>query len=95
VQAGRGTDGSVTLSFADVTGELTTRGADRAIGFELCGTEQGSCRYADARVNGSQVVIVSDGRPVTRIRYAWADSPTVNLFDRDGLPVGGFEISVP
>jgi len=95
VQAGRGTDGTVTLSFADVAGNLETHGADRAIGFELCGAEQGSCRYADARLSGSQVVIAADGRPVTRVRYAWADSPTVNLFDRDGLPVGGFEISVP
>ncbi|MDQ0252371.1 sialate O-acetylesterase [Sphingomonas kyeonggiensis] len=95
VRAGRGADGAVTLGFADVGGELATRGADRAIGFELCAAEQGSCRYADARVNGNQVVITADGRPVTRVRYAWADSPTVNLFDRDGLPVGSFEISVP
>ncbi|MBB4097424.1 sialate O-acetylesterase [Sphingomonas kyeonggiensis] len=95
VQAGRGADGTVTLSFADVTGELTTRGADRAIGFELCGAEAASCRYADAWVNGNQVVLAADGRPVTHVRYAWADSPTVNLFDRDGLPVGSFEISVP
>jgi len=95
VRAGRGMDGAITLSFADVAGELATRGADRAIGFELCGAEQGSCRYADARAKGSQVVLAADGRRVTRVRYAWADSPTVNLFDGDGLPVGSFEISVP
>jgi len=95
VRASKGADGSITLGFADVAGALETRGADRGIGFELCGAEAASCRYADARVHGGEVVLAADGRPVTRVRYAWADSPTVNLFDRDGLPVGSFEISVP
>lgn len=93
--ASRNTDGGVTLVFADVAGALAMRGADRAIGFELCGAEPGSCRYADGRAAGDRLVLAGDGRPVTRVRYAWADSPTVNLFDRDGLPVGSFEISVP
>ena len=94
-EAKRGADGATTLTFADVAGELVTRGGDRAIGFELCGAEAGSCRYADALANGNQLVLAGDGRPVTHVRYAWADSPTVNLFDRDDLPVGSFEIPVP
>ncbi|HST45014.1 MAG TPA: sialate O-acetylesterase, partial [Luteimonas sp.] len=32
--------------------------------------------------------------PATRVRYGWADNPVVNLFDRDGLPAGPFEITV-
>ena len=62
--------------------------------FELCGPSAGSCRYADARVNGSSVVIASDGRPVSRVRYAWADYPIVNLYDVDLLPAPVFELPV-
>src|SRR5207253_1479576 len=63
----------------------------RPNGIELCGPAKGSCRYADARVNGDTVEIAGDGQPVTRVRYAWADYPVVNLYDRDMLPAPVFE----
>jgi sialate O-acetylesterase len=84
----------VTVSFADVTGALVAHSGATAIGFELCGDAAGTCRYATARAAGNQVVLAGDGKPVTRIRYAWADSPAVNLFDQSDLPVGPFEIAV-
>jgi sialate O-acetylesterase len=62
--------------------------------FELCGASQGSCRYADARVIGNRVTLGSDGQPVTRVRYAWADYPIVNLYDQDLLPAPVFELPV-
>jgi sialate O-acetylesterase len=65
-----------------------------ANGFELCGPAAGSCRYADARVQGNTVAIETDAQPVTRVRYAWADYPVVNLYDADMLPVPVFELSV-
>jgi sialate O-acetylesterase len=88
-------DGAVELTFTGVTGALRTRSSDGAIGFELCGDADASCRYAAARVSGEQVIVAGDAGPVTRIRYAWADSPTVNLFDEAPLPAGPFEIAVP
>jgi sialate O-acetylesterase len=66
----------------------------RPIGFELCGAAGGSCRFADARVNGNTVEIAGDGEPVTRVRYAWADYPIVNLYDQDLLPAPVFELPV-
>lgn len=66
----------------------------RPIGFELCGPAGGSCRFADARVNGNAVEIAGDGEPVTRVRYAWADYPIVNLYDQDLLPAPVFELPV-
>ena len=30
-----------------------------------------------------------------RVRYGWADSPVVTLFDGAGLPAGPFEIPIP
>ncbi|HEX4738777.1 MAG TPA: sialate O-acetylesterase [Allosphingosinicella sp.] len=88
-------DGGIELTFTGLTGALHTRSSDRAIGFELCGETEGSCRYASGRAEGDRVVLAGDGRPVTRVRYAWADSPTVNLFDEAPLPAGPFEVGVP
>lgn len=87
-------DGSVRVSFAGVTGALTTRGAGRAIGFELCSATPGSCRAVLGTASGSTVTLAGDGGPSTRVRYAWADSPTVNLVDAAGLPPGSFEMPV-
>ena len=64
------------------------------LGVELCGETQESCRYAVARVDGDALVIAGDGLPATRVRYAWADAPVVNLFDARPLPVPGFELEI-
>ena len=61
--------------------------------FELCGASAGTCRYADARVEGNAVAIAVNGE-ATRVRYAWADYPVVNLYDEDILPAPVFEIQV-
>ncbi|WP_375419722.1 sialate O-acetylesterase [uncultured Sphingomonas sp.] len=92
--AQRSADGGVTLLFAGVTGALHARGSNQAIGFELCGAGQGSCRYAAGRVDGTRVTLPSDGKTVTRVRYAWADAPAINVSDDAALPVGTFEIAV-
>jgi sialate O-acetylesterase len=40
------------------------------------------------------VRIAGDGRPATRVRYGWADSPVTNLYDEAPLPVGPFEVPI-
>ncbi len=90
VSAGRQGD-KVAVTF---TKALQVLSGANASAFELCGASAGTCRYADARVNGSTVEIAADGRSVTRVRYAWADYPVVNLYDLDLLPVPVFEIPV-
>lgn len=92
--ASRRPDGGVTLRFGGVTGALHARSADVAIGFELCGDAAASCRYAAGRVEGNEVSLPGDGKPVTRVRYAWADAPDTNLSDEALLPIGTFEIAV-
>lgn len=84
----------VILQFTDVTGSLRTRSSSEAIGFELCGPDPASCRYALGIVEGNTVRLNGDSKPVTRIRYAWSDFPVVNLFDEAELPVSTFEIPV-
>ena len=82
---------SVVVTF---TKPLQVLSGANANAFELCGTSAGTCRYADARVRGSSVAIAADGLPVSRVRYAWADYPVVNLYDLDLLPAPVFEIPV-
>jgi sialate O-acetylesterase len=64
------------------------------IGFELCAETQQSCRFATARIAGSIVVLHDDGKPITRIRYAWSDVPVMNVYDAAMLPVPSFELTV-
>jgi sialate O-acetylesterase len=40
----------------------------------------------------THVRLADDGRPATRVRYGWADSPVTNLYDEVPLPVGPFEV---
>ena len=93
--AARTADGGARLRIDGVTGALHMRSSGQAIGFELCGAAPGSCRYASAVADGTAVTLAGDGKPVTRIRYAWADSPVVNVFDDAALPLGPFEIALP
>jgi sialate O-acetylesterase len=87
---------AVVVNFGDVSERLVAYGAENPIGFELCGTEPGTCRYATAQIRGNDVVLrASLTAPATRVRYGWADSPVVTLFDGAGLPAGPFEIPVP
>lgn len=93
VGAHRTTSG-VEVEFAGVTGSLQTWSGTRALAFELCGPTQESCRYADAVAAGNRVQLTGDGKPVTRVRYAWADTPVTNLYDEAQLPPGPFEVPV-
>ena len=90
VSASRQAD-NIVVTFTKPLQVLSGANADA---FELCGPSAGSCRYADARVSGSSVTIASDGQPVSRVRYAWADYPIVNLYDFDLLPAPVFELAV-
>jgi sialate O-acetylesterase len=84
----------IVLTFAGVSGSLRAWSGDAALGFELCGASQESCRYAIAAPDGATVRVADDGRPATRVRYAWADAPVVNLYDETPLPAGPFEIPI-
>jgi len=86
--------GSVVVAFSGVDGGLYTWSSGHALGVELCGETQESCRYAPATAAGDTLRIADDGKPATRVRYAWIDSPVVNLYDARPLPVPGFEIPI-
>jgi len=87
VSAARSVNG-VSVTF---TKPLQTLSGASATAFELCGS---TCRYATAVVRGNRVELLGDGQPVTKVRYAWADYPLVNLYDLDFLPAPVFELPV-
>jgi sialate O-acetylesterase len=64
------------------------------LGFELCGASDASCRLVPARVEGTSVVLAGDGAQATRVRYGWAESPTINLYDARQLPLPGFALPI-
>ena len=92
-QAAQRVAGGVRVSFTGIEGGLHSWSSAEAIGFELCDAA-GSCRYAPATADGDTVVIKGDAVNAMRVRYAWAESPVVNLFDGRALPVPGFELPI-
>lgn len=85
----------VSVEFAQAGDGLVAYGGAGPVGFELCGATQESCRYATARIDGDRVYLHADAvTGAQRVRYGWADSPVVTLYDRDGLPAGPFELPI-
>jgi len=68
--------------------------ADHLIGFTICGADK-KFVWADARIEGDTVVVSSPkvANPVA-VRYAWADNPECNLYNKDGLPASPFRTDV-
>ena len=96
------TPDGLRIRFGDVTGRLTTTGAKGPIGFELCDADARQCRYADAVLDGDDVVLRSDQvapessphHDSARVRYCWADGPVCTLGDSSGVPAGPFELTL-
>ncbi len=89
-------DGSaVRIRFAGVTGALVTHSDARPIAFELCGAAVGTCQFGEARIAADGVVLTGANAAVaTRVRYCWGDAPLCNIYDRDDLPAGPFELPI-
>jgi len=83
---------AVVLDFDGLEGALVAYGAAGPIGFEVC--TDGGCRWTEARVSGTQVVLPGAADAKT-IRYCWGDAPTCTLYDaKSGLPAVPFEQDV-
>jgi sialate O-acetylesterase len=85
----------VEVIFSDITGQLIAYSAAAPIGFELCGDDASTCRFAVAEMGTDRVRLEVPAELVpTRVRYCWADHPMCTLFDRAGLPAGPFEVAI-
>ena len=83
-----------TIEFDHVHGGLVARGggsANTVQGFELAGAD-GKFVPATARIDGERMVVRAEGvASPTAIRYAWANNPTCNLYNKAALPAAPFE----
>lgn len=78
----------VYVSFQHVAGGLKAEGMPK--GFELAGKD-GNFFKADAEIAGEKVVLSSKSvQDPVHIRYAWADNPETNLYNKEGLPAVPF-----
>lgn len=85
------TDGdTIRLHFDHVGGGLVAKGGGPLKGFAIAGEDR-KFVWADAVIDGDTVVVRSDqvARPVA-VRYAWANNPECNLYNKDGLPASPF-----
>ena len=63
-------------------------------GFTLCGAD-GKWHWADAVIEGDEVIVSAAKVPVpVKVRYAFQNNPTCNLYNGAGLPAGTFELPV-
>ena len=82
----------VRVRLRGIEGGLHAWSGAAPIGFELCDAG-GACRFAPARIEGDAVVLGNAGDAV-QVRYAWQDSPVVNLFDGRALPAPGLALAI-
>lgn len=71
-------------------GPLKTSKGDKVLGFSVAG-EDGEYRFAEARLDGSKVLLGAEGIPQPKtVRFAWGAQPDANLVNTAGLPAAAF-----
>ncbi len=88
-QSTRAVQGTLHVRFTHTAGGLVVRGP-RLLGFEIAGEDQ-QFFPASAQAAGTEVVLSSArvAKPVAA-RYAWANDPKCNLYNKVGLPAPPF-----
>jgi sialate O-acetylesterase len=80
----------IRIRFSNVGTGLQANGGLPLRGFALAGPDR-TFHWADASIEGDAVVVSSSQVPApVAARYAWADSPPCNLFNKEGLPASPF-----
>jgi len=60
-------------------------------GFAICGADR-KWVWADAEIQGQTVVVSApEVKAPVAARYGWADNPTCNLYNKEGLPASPFQ----
>jgi sialate O-acetylesterase len=82
--------GKIVLHFRDCGGGLVAQGGGPLKGFAIAG-EDHKFVWADATIKDDTVIVSSKeiAEPMA-VRYAWADNPVCNLFNKAGLPASPF-----
>lgn len=80
----------VKLSFNHINGGLQSKGNDELKGFEIASADK-KFHWAEAKIVGDKIIVWSDDikEPIA-VRYAWANNPVCNLYNKGGLPASPF-----
>lgn len=82
----------IVVRFSDTDGGLVSY-SGAPIGFELCA--KGQCQFVTARIASDTIRLSADQNiAFDEVRYAYADSPVVNLFSLSDLPVPTFVLTI-
>ena len=78
------------MSFKHANGGLEAKRAEQLVGFAMAGADK-KFYWADAKIIGHKIVVSSSAvnNPVA-VRYAWANNPVCNLYNKAGLPASPF-----
>ena len=80
----------IKIRFSNIGTGLAANGGTLLRGFALAGADR-TFHWADATIERDSVVVSSPQVPApVAVRYAWADSPPCNLFNKEGLPASPF-----
>jgi sialate O-acetylesterase len=86
-------EGSSLRVWFDHAGGLAAKGSSLQ-GFEIAASDA-QYREANARIDGDTIVVENkDIAQPTSVRYGWANAPTCNLFNKEGLPASPFQASL-
>ena len=83
----------ITVSFTHVGGGLVAKDGDLK-GFTIAGAD-GNFVPAKAEIKGADIVVSAEGVADPKaVRYGWANTPDVNLFNKEGIPASPFRTDV-
>ncbi|MDB5351903.1 MAG: hypothetical protein JWN86_3150 [Planctomycetota bacterium] len=84
-------DGKVIVTLEHLKGGLYAFDVPEVRGFAIAGADKKFVKANAKIVDGNKVEVWADGvKSPVAVRYAWADNPVCNLYDRSGLPVTPF-----
>jgi len=84
-------ENKVHISFKYTGTGLIAAGGQSLRGFAIAGANQ-EFHWANAKIEDDAVVVWSDAVPSpVAVRYAWADNPDCNLYNKEGLPASPFK----
>lgn len=79
----------ILLHFDHIGKGLTAAGNEQLKGFAVAGTDRRFV-WADAKIEGNDVVVSGKVSKPIAVRYGWADNPQCNLYNKEGLPASPF-----
>lgn len=81
---------TIRIRFSHAASGLATPGNTPVTGFTIAGSDH-RFYYAEAKIEGEEIIVYHPQvRHPVAVRYAWANNPECNLYNKAGLPASPF-----